>query len=312
MKESLVSVIIPCYNYGHLLHEALESVLNQTYKNWECIIVDDGSTDNTKDVTSKYIAIDLRFKYKHQKNKGLAAARNTGLLVARGEYIQLLDADDVLPSGKIANHVSILDSRNDVDLVYGIVYIFVKSLDAIDSAKQFVLEPPPLSGTGDQILGSLIEDNMFLVHCCLFRRSITNDVGFFNEQMITCEDWNFWFRCALSGKQFLFVNNTEGRVYVRDHGFNMSSNRKNMWIGRIQFRKEAIRLLNEMDRNYEDLQIRNMRLLRLFRTRLQLAYGNIFFGIIGTIEILYRDGNFLGTIRDSLYWVKERLLSRVE
>jgi len=311
MKESLVSVIIPCYNYGHLLHEALESVLNQTYKNWECIIIDDGSNDNTKDVAEKYIALDSRFNYIHQKNKGLAAARNTGLLIAKGDYIQLLDADDVLPSTKIGNHVSILDNRNEVDLVYGIVYIFVKSLNTIDAAKLFVLEPPPLSGTRDQILSSLIEDNMFLVHCCLFRRSITHDVGLFNERMITCEDWNFWFRCALSGKRFLFVNNQEGRVYVRDHGINMSNNRKNMWIGRIHFREEAVRLLNEMDRNYENLQKRNMRLLRLFSTRLELAYGNILFGIIGTIEILYRDGNFLSTVRDSLYWVKERLLSRV-
>ena len=128
IESPLVSIIVPCYNYGHLLHETLESVVAQTYQNWECIIVDDGSTDNTRQVAMNYIDNDSRFLYQYQKNKGLASARNTGFKLAKGYYIQLLDSDDILPPEKIQRHVTILKTRPEVDLVYGRVSIFEKQL----------------------------------------------------------------------------------------------------------------------------------------------------------------------------------------
>lgn len=74
-----VSVIVPSYNYGHLISETLDSVLNQTYKDWECIVVDDGSTDNTRQIVEKYVRSDDRFKHIYQNNKGLAGARDSGI-----------------------------------------------------------------------------------------------------------------------------------------------------------------------------------------------------------------------------------------
>ena len=311
-NKSLVSVIIPCYNYGHLLHETLDSVISQTYRNLECIVVDDGSIDNTREVAQRYANNDFRIKYFYQENKGLSGARNSGLRIAKGDYIQLLDADDILSKAKIQNQVSVLDLQSETDLVYGTVYIFEKDLAAINSAKPFLLQTPPQSGTGYPVLQALVEDNMFLVHCALFRSSIIRDVGYFNESMITCEDWNFWFRCALVGKRFLFVENPESKVFVRSHGINMSANRKNMWIGKAHFRKEAARLMDAGDDLVlKKIKARNSQLFREVNTRLQLAYGNIFSGIFDSMKIIFYDRNFFGTIRDSLYWIKERLLHRV-
>src|SRR5690606_1422900 len=89
---NLISVVIPCYNYGHFLPIAIESVLNQTYLNKEIIVVDDGSSDNTAEVATSYEEV----KYIYQKNRGLSAARNLGAAHSNGEYLVFLDADDWL------------------------------------------------------------------------------------------------------------------------------------------------------------------------------------------------------------------------
>lgn len=313
LEEPLVSVIVPCFNYGHLLHDTLNSVVAQTYKNWECIIVDDGSTDNTGEVVKSYANNDARFMYQRQQNKGLACARNTGLKLAKGRYIQLLDSDDILPAEKIQRHATILDSRSEIDLVFGKVFLFEKEISNLDKARQIVLDAPPSSGKGVEVLSSLIEDNMFLVHCALFRSSILQDVGYFDERMITCEDWNFWFRCALANKYFLFFDDEKSKVFVRSHGINMSTHRKNMWTGKLYFRREAFRLLNDSDwvnSDFESVKRRNIKLLEILNKRFQLTYGSLLQGVTSTLKIIFHYGDFFNTIRDSLYWVKQRLLKR--
>ena len=94
-KNPTVSIIIPTYNRAHLIGRAIQSVLNQTYQNFEIIVVDDGSTDNTEEMIKEFQKHDKRIKYiRHEKNRGGAAARNTGIKVARGEYIAFQDSDD--------------------------------------------------------------------------------------------------------------------------------------------------------------------------------------------------------------------------
>jgi len=94
-KNPKVSVIIPTYNRAHLIGRAIQSVLNQTYQDFELIVVDDGSTDNTNEVIKEFSQKDKRILYiKHDKNKGGSAARNTGIKAARGEYIAFQDSDD--------------------------------------------------------------------------------------------------------------------------------------------------------------------------------------------------------------------------
>ena len=87
----LISVIVPCYNQAQYLDECLQSVLNQTYQNWECIIVNDGSPDNTHEIAESYCRKDARFKYFYKENGGLSSARNAGISISNGEFIQFLD-----------------------------------------------------------------------------------------------------------------------------------------------------------------------------------------------------------------------------
>ena len=97
----LVSIIIPCYNQGQYLNETLMSVYVQTYENWECIIINDGSTDRTDEIAKSWEARDKRFKYYFKKNSGVSSTRNFGILKAAGSYLQFLDSDDLLDARKI-------------------------------------------------------------------------------------------------------------------------------------------------------------------------------------------------------------------
>ena len=108
--SKLVSIIVPCYNQAYFLSEALESVLNQTYSNWECIIVNDGSPDNTKTVASKWCDKDKRFNYVEKKNGGLSSARNAGIAISKGEYILPLDADDIIHESFLSKLVPVLEN----------------------------------------------------------------------------------------------------------------------------------------------------------------------------------------------------------
>lgn len=100
MIPPLISVIVPCFNQGRYLPDALDSVLAQTYPHWECIVVNDGSTDDTRQVALEYASKDARFRYVEQENRGLSGARNRGRREVRGTHVQFLDSDDTISPEK--------------------------------------------------------------------------------------------------------------------------------------------------------------------------------------------------------------------
>ena len=122
--ESLVSIIVPTFNYDKFIGEALDSVLCQSYQNIECIVIDDGSTDATQKIVIEYQCRDPRIRYIYQDNMGVSAARNNGLRNAKGEFIQFLDADDLIDSKKIELQLSFLVAHPEVDVVYGDGFYF--------------------------------------------------------------------------------------------------------------------------------------------------------------------------------------------
>jgi len=114
-NQPLVSIIIPTYNRAHLIGETLDSVLAQTYTNWECIIVDDGSTDNTDEVVGNYVKKDSRFKYYHRPDEHLPGgngARNYGFKMSKGEYVNWFDDDDLMMKNFVENHIKIIQFKN--------------------------------------------------------------------------------------------------------------------------------------------------------------------------------------------------------
>ncbi|HBT10064.1 MAG TPA: hypothetical protein DEB18_11535 [Leeuwenhoekiella sp.] len=136
----MISVIVPCYNQAAYLSETLESVYLQTHKDWECIIINDGSTDATLEVAQQWLDKDPRFKYIYQKNKGLSGARNTGLRAAKGVYIQLLDADDLVNKEKFKTQLQHLE---DSDISVCDYFPFVDG--NLDEVAQFRYLSPLLS-----------------------------------------------------------------------------------------------------------------------------------------------------------------------
>lgn len=231
----LVSVIVPCYNQAHFLPDTLASVLAQTYPLWECIIVNDGSTDHTRAVAHEWQNKDSRFKYVEKKNGGLSSARNTGLRVAMGEYIQLLDADDLLEPEKIQNQVTcILGEGGTVDIAVAGYRYFQNS----DPKKEPLIFGPynllpevviTKNDTKDLIKLFAIKNPM-VVSAPLYHKSVFERVGLFDENLFANEDWDFHFRCATSGIVFHHCGYLpKSKVLIRIHKTSMSADRKNMF-----------------------------------------------------------------------------------
>ena len=189
-----VSIIVPCYKQAHYLDQSLQSVLDQSYENWECIIVNDGSPDDTEEVAKRWNEKDSRFKYLKKENGGLSSARNAGIAMANGIYILPLDADDVL-------HPQILKKLKPLlqDEAIKITSSYTDFFDKSISNKVGQLRP--ISGNvHDQLhVNQLIATSMY-------RKSSWEQVGGYDESMKKgFEDWEFWLRLLKDGSSFHIV-----------------------------------------------------------------------------------------------------------
>jgi glycosyltransferase involved in cell wall biosynthesis len=179
-----VSIIIPTYNRADLLPRAVQSVINQTYKDWELLIVDDGSADNTKEVVEKFAKKDPRIKYFYEENKGQGAARNLGIKNAQGEYIAFLDSDDEWLSEKLEKQINFLESHRKYEFCYTADKL--KYADGREEIKRYSnnidLSSAKLAGIGISVPSSHI-----------YRKKVFDLVGLFDESrdLIGLED-NDW------------------------------------------------------------------------------------------------------------------------
>lgn len=185
MNNTQVSIIVPCYNQAQYLDEALQSVLEQTYTNWECIIINDGSPDDTEEVAKRWIEKDSRFKYVYQENGGLSSARNAGIRIAQGQYILPLDADD-----KIApNYISLAVQSFQEDVSLKVVYCKAEKFGVEAGLWQL----PPFS------IYDLCRFNMIFCSA-IFKRKDWELVGGYDVTMIYgLEDWEFWIAVLKNG-----------------------------------------------------------------------------------------------------------------
>ena len=230
----LVSVIIPSYNYALYLPDSIGSVIKQTYKNWECIIVDDGSTDNTKQVVEQYSQKDNRIQYYLQANSGPTVARNYGLKLAKGEFIQFIDADDMIEHQKIEKQVSVFNQQPDCDIVYGSVKYFESS----DSSKLYndimLGDSKPwmknLSGSGEAMILALVKENIMVISSPLVRRSLFEKYGNMDEQLYFNEDWELWARFAIGNAKFCFDDSPCTQALVRVHTTSYSKDVFKMYL----------------------------------------------------------------------------------
>ena len=227
-KDPVISVVVTSYNYGRFLDDALGSVNTQSFKNWECIIVDDGSNDDTPEIAMAWTRRDQRFTYLRQENAGLSAARNVGLSKTRGRYVQILDADDMIAPEKFTVQEKLLRDLSSDSLVYSCY----ERLDETGSNAPEHRGLPSLLPRGP-ILTSLIRDweRGFSIppHCFMFRRSHLEAVGCFAVDLENHEDLDLYLKLAAAGVEF--VHHGDVLAVYRRHSANMTRNRASMARG---------------------------------------------------------------------------------
>ncbi|HEY6122285.1 MAG TPA: glycosyltransferase family A protein, partial [Pyrinomonadaceae bacterium] len=240
LREGLVSIIVPTHNYESFIGETLENIQAQTYDNWECIVIDDGSTDKTSETVAEFARKDPRFRYLYQKNSGPAVARNSGLRNALGEFVQFWDADDFVEKRKIEVHIGYLRAHPEVDIVYGSArYFRTESPEERRYAFSGENKPwmPAISGTGKELLKELVSRNILVIEAPLLRRSVVDTVGYFDTGLPAIEDWDYFIRCAAMGKQFRYLDEEGTLALVRSHANSLSNNDRRV--------RKAVLLLRE-------------------------------------------------------------------
>lgn len=190
-----VSIIIPTYNREEYICETVQSVLNQSYKDIEIVVVDDGSKDNTLQKLGKF---ERSIKIITQKNSERAISRNHGAKVTSGEYLSFLDSDDLWERDKLKKQIEILDNNKDFILVYG------KCLRVNQARQEIKSKNRQLQGYSGNVFENLLMRNFITSPTPLIRREYFNKTNGFESRYIPYEDWEFWIRFSMLGK-FYFL-----------------------------------------------------------------------------------------------------------
>lgn len=237
-----VSVIIPAYNQGQYITESLDSVRKQTFTDWEVWVIDDGSKDQTAKVIKPYLQKDYRINYHYQENGGLSAARNKGLNLISGKYVQFLDSDDLIEEEKFQKQISYLNDHNQVDIIYGSVRNFHQPAERIDYSSWMQC----VSGQGNELVKALFTWNIMVVNAPLIRFDSIKGMKF-DESLKAHEDWDFWIRCALKGLHFKFLDLYGTRALVRLHDYKMSGDGWRMFLSVIQMRRKLSSIIDDLE-----------------------------------------------------------------
>ncbi len=211
-KGPKVSVVIPTHNHAHFLHECLSSVKAQTYKDYEVIVVNNGSTDNTEAVMSGLAWEKL--KYHYQSDTGsVAGPRNTGIRLARGEYVAFLDSDDLWHRQKLERVMAVLEKNADIDILSHDLFL------AKGGKKKNIMRCGPLK---KNMFKALLIRNYLLGSATVAKRKALLEVGGFDESkdFVHVEDCEIWLRAAYAGKNFYFINEALGEYRI--HSTNLS------------------------------------------------------------------------------------------
>jgi glycosyltransferase involved in cell wall biosynthesis len=208
----LISVIVPAYNAEKTIRETIESVINQTFSDWELIVVNDGSQDNTVEVVSQIK--DSRIKVFSYENAGLPASRNRGFDKAEGEFISFLDSDDLWTPDKLEEQLKALRANTKAAVAYSWT-------DYIDKSSNFLHPGRHLSFSGDVYSKLLVRNFLENGSNALIKREALNEVGGFNESLRAAEDWDMWLRL---GAKYHFVAVEKPQILYRVSTNSMSAN----------------------------------------------------------------------------------------
>jgi glycosyltransferase involved in cell wall biosynthesis len=212
MATPAVSVIIPVYNGERFLREAIESVLAQTFRSYEIVCVDDGSTDGSKNILKEYAT---RLRVIEQANAGQSAARNVSAMQSRGAYLAFLDQDDCWYPDKLSRQVAVLDRQPDVV----VVHCNVDTMDEDGRTMRVGQTVADLTSSLDSPLGRLIEEPLILPSAMMVRRECFERAGMFDSELRGFEDYDLVARLKRHGRCVL-IEESGLRYRVHENGFN--------------------------------------------------------------------------------------------
>lgn len=225
MEAKQVSVIIPTYNRAGLLGQTLESIAAQSFRDWECVVVDDGSTDNTKELLSRFIQKDARFRFAERpasRTKGANAARNYGYELSTGKYIKFFDSDDLMHPDFLMRQFAVLEDNPKLDFCAAFSKRFSDS--ANDAFEDY---NPEITSNTDSLYHFITGKLFFLTPAPLWRKSFLEGQSLFDERLYNAHETEFNFRMLAAGARFEYL--TENLFFVRrghdsiDNGARMSA-----------------------------------------------------------------------------------------
>ncbi|NJM20678.1 MAG: glycosyltransferase family 2 protein [Richelia sp. SM1_7_0] len=204
MSPPKVTVIIPTYNRAHLIKDAVESVLNQTYQDFELIVIDDGSTDNTKEILTIY---GNKLRHIFQENQGRSAARNYGINLAKGEYIAFLDSDDVWFPDKLERQVAILESASsNVVLVHGYKCIVDQNLQPVRGWEFKLRNLYALAERGEETYENYLDSPCIFTSTILVKKKALLEINGYDISIQGREDLDLYLRLLLKDYDFAFIS----------------------------------------------------------------------------------------------------------
>jgi teichuronic acid biosynthesis glycosyltransferase TuaG len=214
MRGPAISVIMPAFNAGKYIGEAIESVLSQTYCDWELLIINDGSTDNTQTIIDTFINRDSRIRSLYQENAKQSKARNLGIQHAKGEYIAFLDSDDIMFPDRLSYQIQLL-VNSEFDMIFNDAYKFRYNY-RIENEESFHVKNQ--SFHGEKALITFLEMNPVPMLTVMVKKKALLEVGSFsvNSLFEHAEDYHLWLKLLKSGKKIFSTNVIVGAYRIYD------------------------------------------------------------------------------------------------
>lgn len=249
--KPIVSIIIPCFNQDFIIEETLKSVSLQSFMDWECLIIDDGSTDNSKSICEQWLNKDSRFKYFYKVNGGLSSARNYGIEKSLGTYLQFLDSDDLLGKDKLKLDIEAFENNIDAEVVYSLPIFFNSNNNG--GIKYFNKYPEnflsKVSYRKYEGIEKILQNNFTVVSSPLILSNLIKEVGLFNINLKSNEDWEFWARLFFRGTNFYFRADEDysTKTLIRVLEISMSTNFDRMLLSELEVREIFEQNINNLE-----------------------------------------------------------------
>lgn len=290
INSNLVSIIIPIFNREHLISQTLDSVMDQTYENWECVVVDDGSTDKTVEIVAAYAVKNNRIRYyKRPKSliKGASTCRNIGFKKSKGALIKFLDSDDILFEQAIEHQTNAFNTKTDVVVSPITFFNFEKN----ESIKNNTIHKHPL------LEKYFIGEIAFYVSGPLWTRNFLNESTFlFDEKISNLDDWDFNLRMIYRSPNILYDN--KPILYYRIHSNSLTSEIKKLNIdeikSEIRARENHLKILkNNSEIDYKTLVVYVKNRYKYFmRASLVLKTRHSFYFLAQLVKYQFKLGKF--------------------